>query len=81
MQSTECKQDGQIAESTDGGAETLARHLAESQHGTLALRPHEMKQLRREWNAARAKTGGHGQASTHGGRGNERMALHKEARG
>lgn len=55
MKNSECTKDSKMAQATKNDAETIARHLAESLDGTLTLEPQEMKQLRREWNAARAR--------------------------
>jgi hypothetical protein len=73
-QSSESTKDYRIADITTDDAETMARHLAESQNGTLDLTPQEMKLLRHEWNAARAKTSGDYQVWTHGKRRNGKMA-------
>ncbi|EJP61387.1 uncharacterized protein BBA_09683 [Beauveria bassiana ARSEF 2860] len=55
MKNSEGTKDGETAQTTNDDAEAIARHLADTRDGTLALGTQEMKQLRREWNAARAR--------------------------
>ena len=58
MKESECTKDGKLAQTTNDDADTIARHLAASLDGTLDLEPQKLKQLRREWNAARARANG-----------------------
>lgn len=78
MKESECTKDGKMAQTTNDDAETIARHLAESLDGTLALEPQKLKQLRREWNAARARADGEMHRWTPGKRGSGGAVLQRQ---
>ncbi|KAJ3482279.1 hypothetical protein NLG97_g7612 [Lecanicillium saksenae] len=79
MQDSKCAKDDQAAQATNEGAETLFGHIDELLNRTLVLAPPEMKQVRREWNTARAKADGATYKQTPGKRRTGEMASQRRS--